>query len=252
MNNMIFIIGLGPGDFNMMTNQAKNTLEQCDIIIGYQVYIDLIKEYYPNKEYCSTPMKREIERCQLCFDYAIKGKQVAMICSGDAGVYGMASPLLEIARNNEKYQEVELQVIPGITAATSGAALLGAPLNHDYCMISLSDLLTPWSLIEKRLKSAIQGDFAIAIYNPSSHKRKNYLSKACKIMIDAGADENRACGYVMNIGRKDTVVKTCTLKQLASEEVNMFTTVFIGNSQSELYTDSRGSQKIITKRGYQI
>ena len=166
-----------------------------------------------------------------------------MICSGDAGIYGMASLMYEIGKN---YPDIELEVIPGITAASSGAAVLGAPLNHDFCVISLSDLLTPWEKIEKRLIAAAEGDFAMAIYNPSSHKRKDYLQRACDILL-AFLEEERACGYVENIGREGTKAVTCTLKELRDKEVNMFTTVFIGNAGSEIINN-----KLITKRGYRI
>ncbi len=244
LNKTIFVVGMGPGDRDKMTDEAFNILERVDVIVGYTVYVDLLKKFLPDKEYLTTPMRQEIERCNMCFDLAGRGKSVAMVCSGDAGVYGMAAPMLEIGK---KYNDIDVAIIPGMTAANTGAAVLGSPLNHDYCVISLSDLLTPWEVIEKRLRAAILGDFAIALYNPSSHKRADYLEKACDIMLDAGALKSRACGYVENIGREGTRKKVCTLEELRNEKVNMFTTVFIGNSQSEIYKDS-----LITKRGYQI
>lgn len=250
MNGMIYIVGIGPGKIEMMTKEALTVLEECDTIVGYTVYVDLLKDYFPTKEFATTPMRQEIERCRMCFDLAAQGKKVAMVCSGDAGVYGMAAPLYELLPEYEKkpgYEEIDLQVVAGITAANSGAALLGAPLNHDYCVISLSDLLTPWEVIEKRLKAAIEGDFAIAIYNPSSHKRKDYLQKACDIMLAAGAGEERACGYVENIGRENEEAKVMTLKALRETQVNMFTTVFVGNSVSMIQDG-----KLITKRGYRL
>ncbi|MBR3762384.1 MAG: precorrin-3B C(17)-methyltransferase [Lachnospiraceae bacterium] len=243
MKNKIYVIGMGPGKEEMMTLEAIRALEQSDVIIGYTVYIKLLGERFTGKEFLSTPMRRETERCELCFEEAAKGKQVALICSGDAGIYGMASLMYEVGK---KYPETELVIIPGITAASSGAAVLGAPLNHDFCVISLSDLLTPWEKIEKRLTAAAEGDFAIAIYNPSSHKRKDYLMRACDILLRS-IEEERACGYVENIGREGTRVVTCTLKELREAQVNMFTTVFVGNSGSEIVNG-----KLITKRGYQI
>lgn len=243
MKNKIYVIGMGPGKEEMMTLEAIRALEQSDVIIGYTVYIKLLGERFAGKEFLSTPMRRETERCELCFEEAAKGKQVALICSGDAGIYGMASLMYEVGK---KYPETELVIIPGITAASSGAAVLGAPLNHDFCVISLSDLLTPWEKIEKRLIAAAEGDFAIAIYNPSSHKRKDYLMRACDI-LQRSIEEERACGYVENIGREGTRVVTCTLKELREAQVNMFTTVFVGNSGSEIVNG-----KLITKRGYQI
>lgn len=241
MKHKIYIVGMGPGKEEMMTGEAIHVLEEADVIIGYTVYLGLLDERFHGKELLSTPMRQETERCELCFEKACEGKTVAMICSGDAGVYGMASLMYEIGK---AYPDVELSVIPGITAANSGAAVLGAPLNHDYCVISLSDLLTPWETIERRLIAAAEGDFAIAIYNPSSHKRKDYLMRACDILLRY-LDEDRPCGYVENIGREGTTTVTCTLKELRDAKVNMFTTVFVGNSTSEIVDG-----KLITKRGY--
>lgn len=239
----IFIVGMGPGREDMMTGEALAALEQSDVIIGYTVYLGLLGEQFQGKELLSTPMRQETERCQLAFQEAEKGKQVALICSGDAGIYGMASLMYEIGKT---HLETELVVIPGITAASSGAAVLGAPLNHDFCVISLSDLLTPWEKIEKRLVAAAEGDFAMAIYNPSSHKRKDYLMRACDILL-CHIEGERACGYVENIGREGTRAVTCTLRELRETQVNMFTTVFIGNAGSEIING-----KLVTKRGYQI
>ena len=237
------MIGMGPGKEEMMTVEALEALEASDVIIGYTVYIKLLGERFAGKEMMTTPMKQETKRCRLCFEEAAKGKQVALICSGDAGIYGLASLMYEL---NREYPDIELTVIPGITAACSGAAVLGAPLNHDFCVISLSDLLTPWEKIKKRLIAAAEGDFVIAIYNPSSHKRKDYLMRACDILLQV-IEEERACGYVENIGREGTKAVTCTLKELRETEVNMFTTVFIGNSNSSIVNG-----KLLTKRGYQI
>jgi len=247
----LYVVGIGPGSINMMTGEAIAALRNCDVIVGYTLYVDLVKEHFADKEFMTTPMRQEIERCRLCFDLALQDKTVAMICSGDAGVYGMASPIFELQQENQQYAQVPVSVIPGITAANSGAAVLGAPLNHDYCVISLSDLLTPWETIEKRLRAAIAGDFAIALYNPSSHKRADYLEKTCRIMLDAGAQPDRMCGYVENIGRNETRTGICTLEQLMSEPVTMLTTVFIGNSQS-LVVMSNGEPKLVTKRGYTL
>jgi len=243
MKSKIYIIGMGPGKEEMMTGEAIQALDNSDVIIGYTVYVKLLGERFEGKEMLTTPMRQETERCRLCFEEAAKGKQVALICSGDAGIYGLASLMYEIGKD---YPETELIVIPGITAANSGAAVLGAPLNHDFCVISLSDLLTPWEKIEKRLIAAAEGDFAIAIYNPSSHKRKDYLMRACDILLRV-IEEERPCGFVENIGREGTRAVTCTLRELRETQVNMFTTVFIGNSGSELVNG-----KLITKRGYQL
>lgn len=243
MRNRIYVVGMGPGKEEMMTAQAMAALEWADTIIGYQVYLELLGERFLGKELLSTPMRQEKERCRLAFEEAEKGKKVAFLCSGDAGIYGMASLMYEIGK---EHPAIELEVIPGVTAASSGAAVLGAPINHDFCVISLSDILTPWEKIEKRLAAAAMGDFAMVIYNPASHKRKDYLQRACDILLEY-LEEERACGYVENIGREGTRAVTCTLKELRDSRVNMFTTVFIGNAGSEIVKD-----KLITKRGYRI
>lgn len=252
MNGKIFVIGIGPGSLEKMTVEAINAIKESDIVIGYTLYIELLKENFPDKKYDSTPMRKEIDRCELCFKNSLEGKTVSLVCSGDAGVYGMASPMYELQKQNSEYRKIKLEIIPGVTAANSGASVLGAPLNHDFCVISLSDLMTPWNLIEKRIRCAIEGDFAIAIYNPSSHKRKDYLKKALMVMNEAGASLERKCGYVQNIGRKGIVSEVCTLGELMEKEVDMFTTVFIGNSQSEILEDADGKLKLFTKRGYSI
>lgn len=243
MKHKIYVVGMGPGEENLMTAQAKNVLEQSDVIIGYPVYLELLGKRFHEKELLSTPMRKEVERCRMCYEKAMEGKKVSLICSGDAGVYGLASLMYELGK---EYSECEIEVIPGVTAALSGAAVLGAPLNHDFCVISLSDLLTPWEQIEKRLIAAAQGDFAIALYNPSSRRRKDYLQKACDILLQY-AEGDRACGYVENIGRDGTKQNVCRLSELRDREVNMFTTVFIGNSQSEIIDG-----KLVTKRGYHL
>lgn len=243
MKSKIYVVGMGPGKEEMMTGEAIRVLEESDVIVGYHVYLDLLGERFSGKEFLTTPMKQETKRCRMCFEEAQKGKTVSMICSGDAGIYGMASLMYEVGK---AYPETPITVVPGITAASSGAAVLGAPLNHDFCIISLSDLLTPWEKIEKRLRAAAEGDFAIAIYNPSSHKRQDYLKRACDILLER-IEPERACGYVENIGREETRAVTCTLKELRDAKVNMFTTVFVGNSGSEMING-----KLVTKRGYQI
>ena len=170
-----------------MTGDAYEAVSASDVIVGYTVYTELMAKIVPGKEFVSTLMRHEIERCRRCFELAKEGRRVALICSGDAGVYGLAAPMLEMAAD---YPDIDIAVVPGITAANSGAAVLGAPLCHDYCVISLSDLLTPWPVIERRLRAAVLGDFAIAIYNPSSHKRKDYLQRACTILMNRRTTES--------------------------------------------------------------
>ena len=243
----IKIVGMGPGREDMMTQQAIAALDAADVIVGYTVYLGLLGERFGGKKMLTTPMKQEAERCRLAFREAVKGNDVAMVCSGDAGIYGMASLMFGIKEElGVEASGIDIEVIPGITAASSGAAVLGAPLNHDFCVISLSDLLTPWELIEKRLRAAAEGDFAIAIYNPSSKKRHDYLQKACDILLET-IEGARPCGYVRSIGRDGEEYRTCTLAELRDEQVDMFTTVFIGNSQSRI-TGGR----LITPRGYKL
>ena len=237
----IYVVGIGPGAYDQMTGRAIRALNESDVIIGYTVYVDLVKEYFAGKEFMTTPMKKEVDRCVLAFEEAKKGKTVSMICSGDAGVYGMAGLMYEVGEN---YPDVELTIIPGVTAATGGAAVLGAPLIHDFCLISLSDLLTPWEKIEKRLLLASEADFVICLYNPGSHKRADYLEKACDLMLRYKAPET-VCGIVSQIGRDGETSRTMTLAELRNTKVDMFTTVFIGNSQTKEIRDH-----MVTPRGY--
>ena len=189
----------------------------------------------------TTPMKKEVDRCVLAFEEAQKGKTVSMICSGDAGVYGMSGLMYEVG---VRYPEVELEIIPGVTAALGGGAVLGAPLIHDFCLISLSDLLTPWEKIEKRLLAASEADLSICLYNPSSKKRHDYLMKACDLMMQYKSPET-VCGIVGNIAREGEFSRVMTLKELRDTQVDMFTTVFVGNSQTK---EING--KMVTPRGY--
>ncbi|MDC7286993.1 precorrin-3B C(17)-methyltransferase [Blautia schinkii] len=237
----IYVVGIGPGAYEEMTGAAVNALNDSDVIIGYTVYVDLVKEHFAEKEFMTTPMTKEVDRCVLAFEEAQKGKTVSMICSGDAGVYGMAGLMYEVGIN---YPDTELEIIPGVTAATGGAAVLGAPLIHDFCLISLSDLLTPWEKIEARLLGASQADFVICLYNPSSRKRHDYLQKACDLMLRYKAPET-VCGIVSNIAREGQASQVMTLKELRDTQVDMFTTVFIGNSQTK---EING--KMVTPRGY--
>ena len=225
----LFVVGIGPGRMDGMTIQAAEILEGCDVIAGYTVYTELVRKHYPDKEYIVTPMRKERERCLAALEAARAGKVTAMICSGDAGVYGMAGLILEMGR---EFPEVDVHIIAGVTAALSGAAVLGAPLGHDFAVISLSDLLTPWEVIEKRLTAASQGDFVICLYNPSSQKRKDYLKRACEILLKYKEPET-VCGYVRNIGREGEESRILTLDELKGTEVDMFTTVFVGNAQTE-------------------
>ena len=239
----IYVVGIGPGSYENMTQRAQQALQSCDVIVGYTVYIDLVKEHFPGKQMLTTPMRREVERCRLAFEEAQKGQTVAMICSGDAGIYGMNGVMEEL---RAEYPDVGLEIVPGISAVISGAAILGAPLMHDFAVISLSDLLTPWEKIEKRLDCAAAADFVICLYNPSSHKRKDYLQRACDIVLRHAAPET-VCGIAKNIGREGEGITVLTLAELRDTPVDMFSTVFIGNSQTKNIDG-----KMVTPRGYTI
>ena len=239
---VLYVVGMGPGARGAMTQDAIAAIEASDLLCGYTAYIDLIKDDYPDKAILTTPMRQEVERCEKALQAANADRTVAMICSGDAGIYGMAGLIYELAPT---YADVDIVVVPGVTAATSGAAVLGAPLMNDFCVISLSDLLTPWDVIEKRLHGAGAGDFAVALYNPMSHKRTEHLRRACDILLQY-RDPQTVCGWVENIGRDGCSYKLMTLNELRDETVSMFTTVFIGNSQTQNING-----KMITIRGYQ-
>lgn len=243
VKNLVYVVGMGPGNFDQMTFEARKALEQSDVIVGYTVYVDLLREYFPEKQFLTTPMRKEVERCRMAFEEARKGQCVAMVCSGDAGVYGMSGLILEL---QEEYPECQVEVISGVTAALAGGAVLGAPLMHDFAVISLSDLLTPWEKIERRLRCAAEADFSICIYNPSSKKRADYLKRACEIILEQ-TKEDRVCGIVSNIGREGQSARVLLLSELKDTQVDMFTTVFIGNSQTR-----KIGERMVTPRGYRI
>lgn len=238
----VTVVGLGPGAGRDLTGRAREALEQANLIIGYTAYIALIREAFPEKEMRSTGMRREVDRCREAVEAAVSGKDVAMVCSGDSGIYGMAGLVYEVA---QEYPPIDIEVVPGITAACGAAAVLGAPLTHDFAVVSLSDLLTPWDLIEKRLRCAAEGDFVLCLYNPASHSRPDHLKRACAILLDAGKAPETVCGYVRNIGREGEASVLTTLEKLGEEPVDMFTTVFVGSSRTKVL-----SGKMVTPRGY--
>lgn len=246
MVGQLYVVGIGPGAVDKMTIEARETLMQCPIIVGYTVYVDLIRGEFPDKEFITTAMKQEEERCRVALSKASEGKCVAVVCSGDAGVYGMAGIILELQESMQLTEQVEVHVVAGVTAALSGAAVLGAPLGHDFAVISLSDLLTPFEKIEKRIEYAAMADLAICIYNPSSKKRADYLRQMCNLVLKH-QPEDLVCGYVTNIGREGECAKILSLKELKETQVDMFTTVFIGNSQTK-----RIGNRMVTPRGYRL
>lgn len=237
----VAVVGIGPGDYENMTVGADRALKNCDVIIGYHVYVDLVKERYPGREFLTTPMTQEVKRCQMALGLAREGKNVAMVCSGDSGIYGMAALIYELRGESP---DPEIQVIPGLTAACSGAALLGAPLTHDFAVISLSDRLTPWEKIEARLSAAAQADLSMVLYNPKSKGRPDHLKRACDILLKT-LPGDRPCGVGRNIGRAGESYDLMTLAQLRDYDADMFSTVFIGNAQTLVLGD-----KLVTPRGY--
>lgn len=237
----LYVVGIGPGSYENMTLRAIRTLEACDVIVGYTVYVDLVREHFPTKAFLTTPMRQEVARVKLALETAQSGKTVAMICSGDAGVYGMSGLCEEMVKD---YDRVEIETVPGVSAVLSGAALLGAPLMHDFTVISLSDLLTPWETIERRLLAAAEANFVICLYNPASHKRTDHLARACEL-VQRFASPETVCGIARNIGRDGESFTVLTLSELQNAEVDMFCTVFIGNSETKALNG-----KMVTPRGY--
>ena len=235
------VVGIGPGDYENMTVRADRALQECQVIVGYHVYVDLVRERYPDKEFLTTPMTREADRCRMALDAARAGKNVAMVCSGDSGIYGMAGLIYQLKGEDPN---PEISVVPGLTAACSGAAVLGAPLTHDFAVVSLSDRLTPWEKIEARLEAAAAADLSVVLYNPASKGRPDYLRRACEILLRV-LPEDRLCGVVRNIGRSGECSTILSLSALRDFEADMFCTVFIGNSQ----TMTVGG-KLVTPRGY--
>jgi len=237
---MLYIVGFGSGARDCMTEAAEQAMLQSDLIIGYKTYTALMKPFFPEKEFLENGMRQETERVRLALKYA-QTQTVSLICSGDPELYGLAALAYELLA---EYPETKIEVVPGITAAFSGGAVLGAPLTHDTVIISLSDLLTPKEKIACRLRCAAEADFVIVLYNPSSKQRADYLQKACDIILQYRASET-VCGYVKNIGRDGESACICTLSELRNKQVDMFTTVYIGNSETRIIDG-----KMVTPRGY--
>ena len=237
---MLYVVGFGSGARDCMTAAAEQALLKSDLIIGYKTYTALMKPFFPDKQFLENGMRQETERVRLALEYA-QTQTVSLICSGDPELYGMAALAYEYLA---EYPGTDIEIIPGITAAFSGGAVLGAPLTHDTAIISLSDLLTPMEKIETRLRCAAEGDFVIVLYNPSSKQRADYLQKACDMILRFRSPET-VCGYVRNIGRDGEQSRICTLSELRDEQVDMFTTVYIGNSETKIIAG-----KMVTPRGY--
>lgn len=235
------VVGIGPGHRKDMTWRAEQALEEADVIVGYKAYVELVEPLFPDKQFYTSGMKQEVDRCQKALELTSLQDNVCVISSGDSGVYGMASLIYELAVD---FPSVEIEIVPGITAALSGGALLGAPLGHDFAVISLSDLLTPWEVIERRLLAAAAADFVICLYNPGSRKRRDYLSKACDLLLTK-IPQTRVCGVARNIGRAGESYRLTTLGALRDEPTDMFETIFIGAKSTRQI-----EQKMVTPRGY--
>ncbi|MBR5360750.1 MAG: precorrin-3B C(17)-methyltransferase [Lachnospiraceae bacterium] len=241
----LYVTGIGPGNEDGMTIRARRVLDECRIIAGYRTYIELVRPMLSyDKEYVETGMRQEVERCRKALELASsRNEDVAMVCSGDACIYGMAGIIFELS---PEYPDVEIEVIPGVTAALSGSALLGAAAGHDLAIISLSDLLTPYEAIENRLRAAAEGDFVISLYNPASKARRDHLARACELLLEY-RDKDTVCGLVRNIGREGESMRVMTLDELKDVQADMFTTVFIGNSRTKNINGN-----MVTPRGYVV
>ena len=237
----MYVVGMGPGNVGQMTGEALETLRRCQVIAGYTVYVDLVREHFPQKEFLTTAMTREEERCRKALECCMEGKDTAMICSGDAGVYGMAGLMLELSK---EYPGIEVKIVPGVTAACAGGAVLGAPLMHDFAVVSLSDRLTPLDTIWDRIESAARADFVMCIYNPASKGRPDYFRQACQRILKYRSGDT-VCGLVANIGREGQSMEVLSLEEIKDRQVDMFTTVYIGNS----HTKQIGPY-MVTPRGY--
>ena len=235
----IYVVGIGPGKKPDMTYRAYKAMENSDVIIGYKTYINLIKEYFENKELINSPMKKEVDRCQDALNIAMEGNTVSLISSGDAGVYGMAGIMLEIVDDS-----IEVEIISGVTATNAAGSVVGAPIMHDYVTISLSDLLTDWELIKKRLDLAAQGDFVVSLYNPKSRGRTTQIEEARDIMLKHKS-KSTVVAIAKNIGRDDEEYVLTTLEQMLNYDIDMSTIVIIGNSNTFIKNG-----KMITPRGY--
>lgn len=236
----LYVIGIGPGGREHMTIKAIQAIEDSQAIVGYTPYIDYLEDLVEGKELFSTGMKGEIKRCEKAIDLVKEGKTTSIVSTGDAGLYGMAGPILELAG------DIEVEVVPGVTAAFSAAAELGAPVMHDYASISLSDLMTPWEVILKRVEHAARADFILAIYNPRSKGRKDHLSESVDIVLKF-RDPKTPVGIVKNSGREGRNISMTTLDSIEYEKIDMLTVLLVGNTQTYV---EKG--KMITPRGYNI
>lgn len=243
--NRIIVAGIGPGSPDDITPAVQAALSEADVVVGYKYYFRFIEPFLREDCQCiDTGMRRERDRAAQALQLAATGRRVVVISSGDAGIYGMAPLIYEMGKKEGK-EDIQIEVLPGISAFQKAGALLGAPLGHDVCLISLSDLMTPWALIERRIRAAATGDFVTAIYNPRSHERYWQLFRLRELMLQEGRSEQTPVGYVRQAGRNEQQVVVTTLGALCIEDIDMFTVVIIGNSQTYV-----ADGKMITPRGY--
>lgn len=240
------VVGIGPGDPDQMSLRAYRIIKEADVIVGYKTYLNLLGNLLDGKEVASSGMTKEIERCQLAVDLAVSGKNVVVVSSGDPGIYGMAGITLELVEKQGAADKIDVEIVPGISSANAAAASLGAALMHDFAVISLSDLLTPWELIEKRLEAAAQADFVTVLYNPVSKKRTEQIKKAREIFLRYRSSQT-AVGIVRNAKRGNEEIIRTDLQNFLEHPIDMFTVVLIGNSQT-YHTD----RHMITPRGYKV
>lgn len=239
----LVVAGLGPGAADLMAPRARQALEQAEIVVGYRTYLDLVRDCLNSaSEVISSSMMQEIDRCRKALELAEQGRRVVLVCGGDPGIYAMAGLVFELAKSTDS--SVPIDIIPGIAALNSCAAILGAPLMHDFAAISLSDLMTPWDVIERRLEAVAPADFVVVIYNPKSKKRTDQIVRAREIMLQHRS-ANTPVGIVSGATREHETVRLSTLGKMLNEEIGMQTTVIIGNSQTFIWRD-----KMITPRGY--
>jgi len=243
MKGKLFLVGLGPGTEKHMTVKAAEAIKNAELIVGYKTYLDLIKNLIKGKRVISAGMTQEIERAKIAVEKAIDGKKVALVSSGDPGIYAMGSAVFEYLK--EKNLSIEIEVIPGITAASAAAALLGSPLGNDFAVISLSDLLTPWKIIQERLENAAKADFVIVLYNPKSSGREKQFEMAVRI-LKKYRNSSTPVGIVRNAMRKNESVTITSLAELMHQKIDMLTTLIIGSSKTFIY-----GGKMITPRGYE-
>jgi len=248
----ISIVGIGPGDAAWRAPEATNVIAASSDLVGYRLYLDLLGDLTRSSTLHPYDLGQERDRCAEALSLASEGKHVALISSGDAGIYAMASLVYELIDRGQQpeWQRLNIRVIPGISALQAAAARSGAPLGHDFCAISLSDLLTPWETIEQRLEAAAQGDFVVALYNPVSRKRTEQLMIARKILLSARAPETPVI-IARNLGRDDESVTFTSLNDLHSDQIDMLTLVMIGSSQTRLIGDETQRQWVYTPRGYE-